>query len=362
MHVCQAPVPQLAQLASLALLTTLMACGSAPPAARDAILPADPRVAVRVQTDQADAVLDVLARRARGEHPADEHWQQVFETEAYRRLARREAAMGRAFEDAAFREFLGRDSMLARLPRLAATLAEWKRIDIAAAARVALAYLPADATIRATMYPVIKPQSNSFVFETRTDSPAIFMFLDPDVSAAKLANTLAHELHHIGHSAACTDAPEPAAPEPVRQALLWSGAFGEGLAMLAAAGGPDRHPHAVSDAADRERCDREVANVAQDMRTLERFFLDVAEGRLADADSVRSAAMNFFGEQGPWYTVGWVMASTVERVHGRQRLIDHLCEPARLLRDYNTAAAEQNRAGATLLPLWSETLLSRLGV
>jgi len=38
----------------------------------------------------------------------------------------------------------------------------------------------------------------------------------------------------------------------------WIGAFGEGFAMLAAAGGPAIHPHAVSSPEERARWDKDV--------------------------------------------------------------------------------------------------------
>jgi hypothetical protein len=69
--------------------------------------------------------------------------------------------------------------------------------------------------------------------------------------------------------------------------------------------------------------------------------------------------MAFFGVQGPWYTVGWLMASTVEREGGRPALVETLCDPVRLLRRYNTAAAGR-RAGNPARPVWSEALLARL--
>ena len=79
-------------------------------------------------------------------------------------------------------------------------------------------------------------------------------------------------------------------PESTRNALLWMGAFGEGIAMLAAAGGPDVHPHAVSKAADRERWDRDAARFPEDLRKLEAFFRDLLAGR-SDRVGVTGVAM-----------------------------------------------------------------------
>lgn len=87
-------------------------------------------------------------------------------------------------------------------PLLEATLNKWLRVDPSAAAKKALAYLPPATKIRARTYPVIKPRSNSFVWDVRTN-PAIFLYLDPTVADAQFERTLAHELHHIGMAAAC---------------------------------------------------------------------------------------------------------------------------------------------------------------
>ena len=48
--------------------------------------------------------------------------------------------------------------------------------------------------------------------------------------------------------------------------------MGEGFAMLAAAGGPDIHPHAVSDAKERARWDHDLANFNEDLKKVESFF------------------------------------------------------------------------------------------
>ena len=305
-------------------------------------------------TDEADAALAILADRARGRAVGAERWRRLFASEGYRRLAAREAAMGRAFDDSTFRAFLLSDTLLARAPALERALAEWKRVSLDGPVRRALAYLPQGARLQARVYLLVKPRTNSFVFEADTD-PAIMLYLDPARAAAQLENTVAHELHHIGYAGACADTAAATADSAVTAARQWIGAFGEGVAMLAAAGGPDVHPHAVSPPEDRERWDRDVASAPADFPRVERFLLDILDGRLIDPDSTRERGMAFFGVQGPWYTLGWLMATTIERAAGRPALVAGLCDPAMLLRRYNeTAAAGSGR------PRWSDALLARL--
>ena len=305
-------------------------------------------------TDEADAALAILQTRQAGRPVGEAAWRRLFETDGYRRLKARETAMGRAFEDSSFRAFLLSDTLLRRAPDLARTLTAWRMVSLERAAARARAYLPAGAPLHARVYLLIKPRTNSFVFEAATD-PAIMLYLDPGVTPAQLENTVAHELHHIGYAGACAGGPEPP-DSAVAAARQWLGAFGEGVAMLAAAGGPEIHPHAVSPSEDRARWDRDVAEAERDLHRVQRFLLDILEDRLTDPDSTRAAGMTFFGVQGPWYTVGWLMASTIERTAGRDALIGVLCDPPALLRRYNKAVS---RSGAPL-PRWSDTLLDRL--
>jgi hypothetical protein len=318
---------------------------------------------IRLVTDEADAVMAILQKMKNGGPPAAADWDRLFSTEGYVRLKKREQTIKRPFEDAEFKEFVLSAELIAKTEVLAGTLDRWKRADLKAAASRALAYLPAGATIRVRVYPVIKPKDNSFVFEVATD-PAIFLYLDPDINPAQFENTVAHELHHIGLSAACLPAYSSEEfkrrPAEVQAVLEWAGAFSEGVAMLAAAGGPGIHPHAESPAPDRERWDKDMASFDADLKKVESFFLDVLDGRLKGEEAIREAGFSFFGVQGPWYTVGWKMAALIEDTFGRARLLGCLCDPAAFLASYNEAAAERGSQPGKSIALWSRDLLNRI--
>jgi hypothetical protein len=312
-------------------------------------------VQVTLVSDEAEAVLSALAKRAEGKPLEEADWSRIFQSEGYRRLVQREQSLNRSMDEATFRTFVLSDALLARAAALRQTLAQWKVLDAGAAGRKALAYLPDGAKIQARIYPVIKPASNSFVFEGN----AIFLFVDPLQTPEKVENTLVHELHHIGYGSAFPAAPAKAAlealPEGRRQACHWIGAFGEGMAMLAAAGGPDIHPHAVSPAPDRARWDHDVAQFDADLRKVEAFLLALAQGRL-QGEAAQAQGMAFFGVQGPWYTVGWRMAVTIERAFGRPVLLDCMRDPRLLLPTFNRAARARKEPCAT----WSPDLLQAL--
>lgn len=321
-------------------------------------------VNVRLVTDEAEAVLAILAKRKANQPVVDADWQRVFQSEGYVRLKKRETSMKRSFEDADFKAFVLSDQLLARGAALEETLARWKQADTTRAANLALAYLPRNANIRAKIYPVIKPRENSFVFEVEED-PAIFLYLDPAVSREKFENTLAHELHHIGYGSTCPRQDVASAmkklPQNTQTLLNWISGFGEGFAMLAAAGGPNVHPHAVSSAEDRARWDKDVANFNDDLKKVDAFFNEILAGKLTE-DQVREKGFSFFGVQGPWYTVGWRMAVLIEKTYGRAKLIECMCDQRLLLPTYNRAAAKYNRRTRNPLALWSATVLSTFRV
>ncbi|MDQ6788040.1 MAG: hypothetical protein M3033_14640 [Acidobacteriota bacterium] len=320
------------------------------------------RVNVRVITDEAEAVLAILAKRRANQTIDEADWQRLFTSEGYVRLKKREAAMQRPFEDTEFKTFVLSDGLAEQASALAKTLAEWKSADTNRAAELALAYLPKDARIRAKIYPEIKPKTNSFVFDVDTD-PAIFLYLDPQVSKEKFENTLSHELHHIGYGSGC---PTKKTADEIKKlsadaqnVFLWLGAFGEGFAMLAAAGGPDIHPHAVSLPDERARWDKDVANFNNDLKTVEKFFLDILGNKLTVEERTK-VARSFYGIQGPWYTVGWKMAITIEKTFGRAKLVECICNQRKLLATYNKAAIKHNRKTGESLALWSSAVLKGL--
>lgn len=88
---------------------------------------------VRLVTDEADAVLAVLAKKRANEPVTDADWARVFSSEGFTRLKKRELGMQRPFEDAEFQKFVLSDELDQRAAALEDTLAKWKRAEAAAA-------------------------------------------------------------------------------------------------------------------------------------------------------------------------------------------------------------------------------------
>lgn len=319
---------------------------------------AENRVQLQLNTSEAEAVLAIVAKHAANRPLTDGDWQGLLSTEPYARLKKREAGLHRDFTDDDFKKFVLSEGTVKRAPELQRTLDAWKKADLNAAARRVLAYLPAQSVIRAKVFPVIKPQKNSFVFENTTD-PTIFLYLDPTEGRRQFEIIVAHELHHIGLASNDKQYEQAIAPLPPgpRSAAEWMGAFGEGLAMLAAAGGPDVDPVATYTSDLQAEWKQDMANFNSDLNRVQQFFLEVAQGRVTDPDEVRKRGFEFFGSIGPWYSVGYRMASMVERRYGRDALIQCMLDFRTLLASYNKAAAEENARGGEKLTLWSPELL-----
>ncbi|HUK29471.1 MAG TPA: DUF5700 domain-containing putative Zn-dependent protease [Candidatus Acidoferrum sp.] len=328
------------------------------------------RIQLTIDTSEADQVLAILALEQAGKPIPETEWQKLFATAPYQRLKQREQKIGEQFHDLSgvitdedFKKFVLSADLVQRAPLLRETLERWKQADLRHSAEHVLAYLPDEAVIHAKVYPIIKPGINSFVWELSTD-PTIFLYLNPEISQAKFENTVDHELHHIGLGSLgpVYDKKIAALPARAKSAADEMGAFGEGFAMLAAAGGPDIDPHAASTAKEHALWDSELAGFNTDLPAINSFFLDILSGKLADDDAIGAKGSTFYGNhQGPWYTVGYKMAVIVEKRYGRAALIQTMTDYRCLLVLYNRAAAELNAAGKDQLPLWSESVLSGVG-
>ncbi len=300
----------------------------------------DAAIRLRLVPDEAQAVLDILARRASGAQPDEPQWRALFASEGYRRLADRERSFKRPFDDATFRAFVLQPDLLAKRDSLSGTLAAWSSADVTVCGKRALAYLPAGSHLRASVYPEIKPRTNSFVFDLEHD-PGIFLYLDPAISAADFTYTVAHELHHVGFAQNCPT-PDVRAqierlPPPLKLFQRWLGGFGEGFAVLAGLGGPAADPATGIEGDAQPEWRDEAATFASRMNALTAFFRGILGGKLVD-DAATQAGMAFFGNQGAWYTVGWRMAVTIERRFGRPRLIECIADNRLFLATYNDAA------------------------
>lgn len=324
-------------------------------------------VSLVFDSNEAEQVLSLLQLRRSGRDIPESEWQKLFTCRPYLRLKKREAVIGEmfrnpknVFDDEDFKKFILSESLLLRYQELRKALERWGKVDLERTASRVLQYLPKGAVIQSSVYPMIKPRENSFVWEMDTD-PAIFLYLAPEISGEKFENTVAHEMHHIGLSSLEDEYNEKieSLDDKAKSAARWMGAFGEGFAMLAAAGGPDCHPHSVSSIEERNRWNGDMANFAHDLREVDAFFLSIVNGDFADDEAVTAKGSSYFGVQGAWYTVGYKMAVTVEKCYGRKLLLETMLDPRLLLIHYNRAVQELNSKCESPLPLWSQEILHK---
>ena len=69
-------------------------------------------------------------------------------------------------------------------------------------------------------------------------------------------------------------------PAGAQEAALWMRAFGEGLAVLAAAGSPEVAPNQYAPPEMQQTWARGMNDFNQDLEVLTEFFLEVIDGRL----------------------------------------------------------------------------------
>ena len=322
---------------------------------------ASPAIQLSLDTSEAEQALRILQKESSHQAVTPEDWQQLFSTIPYQWLKAREASMGRSFTEEDFQHFLLSPEALARQQEWEQTLAEMKQANMPAIGAGVLEWLPEGATIHARVFPEIKPKHNSFVWTKPENGPAIFLYLERQ-SKAKFENTVAHECHHIGLRSVekRQEAVQAGLPENVKTAINWMSAFGEGEAMLAAAGSVDRHPHWEDDASARARWDGDMMHFNADLEAVQQMLTEILDGTLKGDEAIGKRAAPFWGDvQGAWYTVGYEMAALVERAYGRKAFNECLLDPRKLLILYNQVAQQANAKGATLAT-WSPDLLLRL--
>jgi hypothetical protein len=317
------------------------------------------RVALNLDSSEAEAVLAILDKRALNRRVTEADWQKLFSTTPYRRLKQGEMSMDQRFSDEEFMKFV--TTLDARREKF--------RPDPAAMAvrrRPSRGTASPDLSAAAGKHPRRRLSSDQGTVQqlrVRLVHSTLFLYLDPKKTRAHLENTFAHEAHHVGLASveAAYEERIKSMPENSRRAAHWMGAFREGMAVLAAAGSPDVHPLADFSEPYGSVWNLEANRFVANLDELNRFFLDTVHGDLLN-DAVLHEGRIFFGfGSGPWYTVGYRMAVAIEREFGRTALVATYADPRQFVARYNEAAASENAKTGAHLPLFSAEILKAVG-
>jgi hypothetical protein len=323
--------------------------------------PQPTRIQLQLDSSEADQAIAIVEKERAKARVTQRDWKHLFATAPYRELKAREASVGGGFTDEQFEQFLSSPEALAQLDVWKRTVVGMKSANMGAIGKRDLEWLPAGATLHARVFPEIKPKPNSFVWRRLpSDAPAIFLAVQKQ-SRDSFENTVAHELHHIGLESLekRQEALQAGLPANVKLAMKWMTAFGEGEAMLAAAGSDERHPHWEDDAVARARWDSDFMHFNTDLKSVQDLLLDILDGKLTTDAEIQKRAAAFWGYQGAWYTVGYEMAVLVDKRFGRKSFDECLLDPRLLLSRYNQVAKEANARGASL-ETWSPELMDKL--
>jgi len=114
----------------------------------------------------------------------------------------------------------------------------------------------------------------------------------------QVRNTVAHECHHIGLESLDRqeEAIQAGLPPNVKRALNWMTEFGEGEAMLAAAGSSDRHPHWEDDGEARARWDGDTMHFNADLQSIQQLLMDILDSKLTSDEDIQKRAAPFWGD------------------------------------------------------------------
>jgi len=288
-------------------------------------------------------------------------WIRLFETRGYRLLKKRELNMGNAFNDEDFQIFIKSLINTKTVGSYQLTFERFQAIDLNGIQQKVMAYLPKHATFNTTIIPIIKSQKNSFVHQMEGES-CLFIYLAPACLKAKLENTLIHELHHIGLDSVYDPSKYSGLETKTQKLIEWTNAFGEGFAMLAAAGGPQNHP-VPFDEQNRRVWNENSRHVEIDFEKIQCFLIHILEGQFEDEQALIAKGMELMmnnGGQGSWYTVGWKISIIIEEIFGRQTLIDCMEDLRKLYIHYNKGVKVYNSKYGLSLPSWHDKIINRV--
>lgn len=343
--------------------------------------------------DQVECVLKILGKMHNNETITQSDWEDLFLSKGYQWLAKRDDDMYEKLKiketnESDFKSFLLGEGQVSKYENflrshgiskssdiesfiLERPLKDYenflrayklfKSIDIERIILDTKNYLPKDAKIETYIIPVIKPLNNSFV-HTIENTLVLFLNLTPDISKEKLENTLIHELHHIGFANVHKPEKYKYLSEQAQMLIEWTTSFAEGFAMLAAARGPDNHPNKYYKI-QKELWDVNIKRFNEDFSKIENFLLKILNEEFPDNEELYKEGFELMtnnGGQGSWYTVGWKVAVVIEKVEGKERLLECMSDLTKLYSTYNEAVITYNKKYNEELKSWSQKIIDAL--
>lgn len=231
--------------------------------------------------------------------------------------------MGNNLKESIFKDFLSDDHQIANYPGYKKSFKILKSINLSKVINQTRIYLPDKADINTEVIPLIKNKNNSFVHKFN-DNMYLFLNLEPNILKERLINKLVHEFHHIGFDDIYNPKEYKYLSRGAQQIIKWSNAFGEGLATLAAAGGPDFHPNKYNKEL-KTKWNKNIKKFNKDFRKIQKFFMDILNKKIKSNKEIYDRGFELMvnnGGQGSWYTVGWQIAVVIEKISSKWNLLN----------------------------------------
>ncbi len=305
--------------------------------------------------------MNILEKQNKNKSIVKNDWKNLYSSKGYKWLVKRENDMGNEFSKNEFKSFLLDENQINKYENYMKSWELLKNIELDQLLAKTKKYLPEKAKIDTKIIPVIKPKNNSFVHEIK-NKLVLFIYLEPGISSAKLENKLIHELHHIGFDDIYTPEKYNYLSQRSQKIIEWTNAFGEGFAMLAAAGGPNNHPNKFEEKS-KQKWDSNIKRFNKDFELIEEFFDRILKDDFSSEKELYERGYELMvnnGGQGSWYTVGWKIAVVIEKILGKEVLLDCMLELTKLYPRYNEAVKNYNEKFNENLKSWSDKIINSL--